>query len=176
MGTEIAYTPGQVTRALRQLALDFGDVETTSERLIDDEFQVSALTLLEWKLDLHAEQYQRIAEQLGLERERNAIGQLQEIVVRANELKLPMMERVGEITRAELVPQALRALSDAGAKATAQLMQLTGRPLDGKAGDASVDSMIRLVTGLQGAGLLNIAPPVAEAIEADAKDVITVTD
>lgn len=164
MGTEIAYTPRQVTLALQQLALDFGNVETTAEKLINDEFQVPALTLLAWKLEEHAEQYGRIADQLGAQLERGAITQLQETIIKANEGRLELIERVALIERPELVSQALRALSDASAKASTELMQLTGRPTDGRDGDASVDAMIRLVTSLQGAGLINVAPAVAATL------------
>lgn len=164
MGTDLSYTPRQVTQALQALARDNGDVEATAEKLIDDEFMVTAAVLYEWKTETHAEQYSRIVEALGAELERNAIIQLQRIVGRANDLKLGMMERVGEITRPELVSQALRALSDVGAKSTNQLMQLTGRPVAGNAGDASVEAITRIVTGLQAAGLIKIAPSVVATL------------
>lgn len=165
MGKELDYTPRQVTMALQALARDFGDVEKTAERLIGDEFMVSPDTLWLWRVDLHAEQYTRIVDNLGTELERNAITQLQQRIVRTNELAMTMAERVGEVTRAELVSQALRALTDASAKASTELMQITGRPVSGNAGDASVEAMSRLLNGLAGAGLIKIAPSIAFSLD-----------
>lgn len=164
MGHEVDYTSRQITTALTALVRDHGDVEVTAGRLIGDEFMVSADTLALWKADTHAEQYRRLEEQLGREIERDAIMRTQQIIKRSGELKLELLERVGAITRQELVPQALRAVSDAGAKATTELMQLTGRPVSGASGDASVDAMLRLVTGLQETGLIKIAPSVAATL------------
>jgi hypothetical protein len=158
VGREISYTPRQVTEALQALARDFGDVDKTAERLIADEFQVSAETLHLWKTETHAEQYKRLLENMGHELERSAIQQLQQRITRTNELAMEMAERVGQIQRQELTPGALRALTDASAKATTELMQLTGRPT---AGDGSIENMLRLISGLEGAGFLKIAPSVA---------------
>lgn len=150
--------------ALTALVRDHGDVEKTANRLIGDEFMVSADTLTLWKADVHAEQYRRLEEQLGREVERDAILRAQQIIRRGNELTLDLMERVGRIERQELVSQALRAMSDATKKATTELMLLTGRPVTGASGDASVEAMLRLVTGLQETGLIKIAPGIAETL------------
>lgn len=159
-----------VAQALAALARDYGDVDKTAERLIDDEFMVPAATLYEWKTEVHAEQYSRIAQGLGSELERDAIQQLQQTLVRSNELRLEMLERVGGITRPELVSQALRAISDAGAKASTELMQITGRPVNGAAGDGSVDAMLRLLGSMQSMGLVSVAPSVQGSIDGTAED------
>lgn len=150
--------------ALSALVRDHGDVEKTANRLIGDEFMVSADVLAVWKADTHAEQYRRLEEQLGREIERDAIGTLQHTIRRAGEIRLDLLERVALIERPELVSQALRAVSDAGRKATTELMLLTGRPVNGASGDASVEAMTRLVTGLQELGLVKLAPSIAETI------------
>lgn len=165
MGKDVSYTPRQVTMALQALARDYGDVEKTADRLINDEFQVPAETLWQWKQDTHAEQYNRLLDVMGHELERSAIQQLQQRITRTNELVETMAERVGEVTRPELVSQALRALTDASAKATTELMQLTGRPTNGAAGDGSIEGMIRLISGLESAGFLKVAPSVALTLD-----------
>jgi hypothetical protein len=172
---ELAYSSRQVTLALQALARDFGDVDKTADRLINDEFQVPAETLYLWKTEVHAEQYNRLLDNMGHELERSAIQQLQQRITRTNELAMEMAERVGEITRAELTPQALRALTDASAKASTELMQLTGRPINGAAGDGSIENMLRVISGLQSAGFLKVAPSVA-AFTLDAESVTEETN
>jgi hypothetical protein len=164
VGRELDYTARQVTMALTALVRDRGDVEVTAARLIGDEFMVSADTLAFWKTDTHAEQYKRLEEHIGRETERDAITTAQQVIKRGGELKLELLEYVGEIRRPELVSQALRAVSDATAKATTELMQLTGRPVSGASGDASLESMTRLVTGLQELGLVKLAPSIAATL------------
>lgn len=167
MGKELSYTPRMVTMALQALARDHGDVDRTAERLLNDEFQVPAETLYLWKTELHAEQYNRLLENMGHELERTAIQQLQHRIARVNELTMDMAERVGQIQRQELTAGALRALTDASAKATTELMQLTGRPVNGAAGDGSIENMLRVIAGLEGSGFLRVAPSVAYTLHPD---------
>jgi hypothetical protein len=170
VGRELDYTPRQVTMALTALVRDRGDVEVTAARLIGDEFMVSADTLALWKTDTHAEQYKRIEEHIGRETERDAITTAQQTSSAAASCKLELLERVGEIRApGARLPGAARRVNDATAKATTELMQLTGRPVNGNAGDASVEAMTRLVTGLQELGLVKLAPSIAETIS-DADD------
>lgn len=165
MGKELTYTPRMVTLALQALARDFGDVDKTADRLVNDEFQVPAETLYLWKTESHAEQYNRLLENMGHELERTAIQQLQHRITRVNELAMEMAERVGGIQRQELTPAALRALTDASSKASTELMQLTGRPINGAAGDGSVENMLRLIAGLESSGFLKVAPSVAYTLD-----------
>lgn len=169
MGKEIAYTPGQVQIALRALARDHGDVDKTAERLLDDgegfeSFMVPAGTLDLWKNETHAEQYKQLVERMGAELERDAVIHLQRTITRANRARDDLIERVSQIERPELVSQALRAISDASAKSTNQLMQLTGRPVAGAAGDASVEAITRVVKGLEAAGLISVSPRVSATL------------
>lgn len=147
--------------ALQQLARNKGDIAATADELVNDEFQVPAATLVEWSTETHAEQYDRITKSLGYELERRAVQQAQEMIVRTGELQMEMIEEVGRIRRQELTPQALRALTDARRKGVNDVLLLTGRSITGGSEAATVEAMTRLVTGLQGLGLIKVAPSVA---------------
>lgn len=150
--------------ALQALARNEGDVELTARELVNDEFMVPAATLIDWITETHVEQYERIYKAYGGERERRAVQQAHNLIVRTGELQATMIERVGEVTRPELVSQALRALTDARRKGVNDLLLLTGRSITGGSETATVEAMTRLVTGLQGLGLIKVSPTIAATL------------
>lgn len=168
MGTELAYTPEQVTKTLMRLAAEHGDVEAVAEVLIDDEFQVPADTLRLWMLDTHAEQYKRYERDAGTGHERLAIARLRETIARSAQLEADMLEQVATITNPALQPNALRAIADVKSKATTELLQLTGRPVSG-AREGSADAMGNLVRHMLEKGYLKAADGVTlePAIDVD---------
>lgn len=147
---EPSYSPEQVTKTLMRLAANRGDVEKTADEIIDDEFMVPADTLRYWKLEEYGEQYKRLEREIGQELETQAIAQLRSTVQRTGELQADLLEEVGAIRQPALMPNALRALSDAKAKGTNELLQLTGRPTNG----GSSGSLGELAAALVNAGLL----------------------
>jgi hypothetical protein len=158
MPGEIAYSTGDVTKALTRLALNNGDVKATAGELIDDRFQVPEDTLRFWMLEEHKQRYDRLKRDLSSSQEEQAVSQLRRTITRVGELEADLLERVGAIQDERLSPNALRALSDARAKATTELLQLTGRPVDGKTDAASA---ISLLGKLHREGLLRAAPGVS---------------
>lgn len=165
----LAYTPEQRTKALTRLALEHGNAEKVADMLIDDEFQVPADTLRHWMLVAHSEQYKRIELELSQGNEREAVATLQSTIRRTAELKLDMIEAVGEIKNPQILPQALRALADAEAKGVSELLALTGRPTDGKS-DGQASEMRRLVQSMMDRGLIKPAAGFEPAIEGSVED------
>lgn len=165
--------------ALQQLARDEGDTVKTANRLINDEFMVPAATLVMWVTETHAEQYARIAEGIGAEQERQVIRQAQDTLVYAGTVQRKLVEEIeiklteGKI-RPEALPQALRSVTDVRSKSTTSLLLLTGRSVTGNAGEATVEAMTRLVTSLQGLGLVKVAPSIAATLGSE--DVIEDAD
>lgn len=149
---------------LQALARNEGDVSKTADELINEEFQVPAATLIEWITETHVEQYNRIADAIGAELERRAVQQAHKLIIKAGELQYDMVVRAGAIERQELVPQALRALTDARRKGVNDVLLLTGRSITGASDAATVEAMTRLVTGLQGLGLIKVAPNIAATL------------
>lgn len=147
-----------MTLALLRLAQNGGNIDVTADELIDDRFQVPAATLELWMLDTHGEQYKRIEKALGSRREENAVARLRRIIERTSELRVDMIEDVGKIDDQRLLPQALRALSDAEAKSTTMLLQLTGRPVSG---DRQGQGTVALARAMVEAGFLRLAPGVS---------------
>lgn len=155
--------------ALQALARNEGDVAETASELINDEFQVPRSTLIEWMTETHAEQYHRIVDQLGNENERRVIAQAHNVTVRAGEVQADLVEHLATLLdtgklRPELVPQSIRALTDARAKSVNSVLLLTGRSITGDTGGADVEAMTRLVEGLQSLGLVKIAPNIAATL------------
>jgi hypothetical protein len=170
MKREVAYSPEDVSKALMRLAANHGDAARTAGELIDDRFQVPADTLLTWKLETHSEQYRRIESSIANDLEEQAISQLRQTIRRVGELEGDMLERVGQINDPRLTPNALRALADTRAKATNELLQLTGRPLNGERAGGDVGQLVR---GMVEAGLLRLAPGITleqPAIEGTASE------
>lgn len=155
MRQQLDYPAADVTKALMRLAANEGDVDRTADELVDDRFMVPADTLRHWKLETYREQYTRLEEQRAHELEQDAIAQLRRTIKKVGELEDKMLERVGGITDRNLTPNALRALSDARAKATNELLQLTGRPVNGqRAGGSPADLVMSMVE----LGYLRLAP------------------
>lgn len=165
------YTPAQVTKALTRLAYNDGNVELTASELIDDEFMVPEDTLRAWQLDEHQAQYKQLAGGIADQLEADVVAKLRKNAKRIGELQEDMIEAVGRIDDPRLMPNALRALSDAKAKSTNELLQLTGRPTNGTA----AGSLVELTQALMASGLLvaapgvSVEPPVKVLNEAESK-------
>lgn len=170
MGRDVDYTPEQRTKALTRLALTGGNVQAVADELVDDEFMVPADTLRHWMLDAHAEQYKRLERELADRHERATVATLRETVEEVSRLKLAKAREVAAITRPELLPQALRALSDAENKSVKELLALTGRPVDGKS-DGSSDSMTRLLIGMVDKGFIKPAAGFDPVLDGQAEEV-----
>jgi hypothetical protein len=125
-GTDLDFSPEQVTRALRELVAHAGDPTAAAEALVDDEFQVPVATLRRWKRDTHAEQYRRLEEEYGRELERIAAEQARATIVRAGQIERDLLERVKDAPP-DVAPQALRAAADVKSKNVDKLLALTGR-------------------------------------------------
>ena len=167
---EVAYPPEDVTKALMRLAANHGDVEATAAELIDDRFQVPVDTLRTWKLETHSEQYRRVEQAIANDLEEQAIAQLRHTIRKVGEAESTMIDRVAAIEDSRLTPGALRALADTRAKATNELLQLTGRPLNGDRAGGDVGQLVR---GMVEAGLLRLAPGITldqPAIDGTARD------
>jgi hypothetical protein len=85
-----------------------------------------------------------------------------------------MLESVAGITNPALQPNALRAIADVKAKATTELLQLTGRPVSG-AREGGASAMGSLVAHMLEKGYLRAAEgvtldPVRVDNEAEASD------
>lgn len=156
------YSPKQVTQALQALARNNGDIAATADELIDDEFMVSRADLAYWQSE-HPEQFQQHLRAVMSSREQEAAAKATEIVKEGGDLELKLMREVATIRNPQLMPQALRAITYARSKNTTILMQLTGRPVDGKQ-DASADAMAAFVQGMAERGLIAIAPEVAATL------------
>lgn len=170
MARHLDLPPEDVSLALLRLARNGGNIELTADELIDDRFQVPRDTLQTWMLDTHAEQYRRIEKELGERKEENAIARLRTIIEKTSALRVDMVDEVGRISDQRLLPQALRALSDAEAKSTTMLLQLTGRPVNG---DRHGTSLGELAATMIAAGFIRptegitLEPPLQVENEAD---------
>lgn len=149
--------PADVTLALLRLVANDGDVTQTASELIDERFQVTEDTLRLWKVDVHREQYRRLMQQHALALEEEAVAQARDTIRRVGELSGDLIERVGLIRDSREAPNALRAMSDARAKAINGLLQLTGRPVDGKQpASTGAEALMQMVDR----GYLRLAPGV----------------
>ena len=155
------YTPEQVTKALMQLVANAGNVAATARDLIDDEFQVPEPTLRIWKNERHAEQYRRLEERYGQELEALAVEAARRNIQLAGEKKRALLERVNpEKVDERDLPQMLKAVTDAEAKGTQGLLQLTGRPTNPQGSQGSED-VVKLLNKMIEAGYVGLAPGVS---------------
>ena len=156
--SSLSYSSEQRTKALLVLAETHGDVDAVADLLIDDEFQVPADTLRYWMLDAHAEQYRRLAGEHGRRLEAETISQLRETIRKTSTVKHELIDKVKElaVSNPRESPHALRAITDAEAKSTVQLLQLTGRPVNG-AQEGGSDAMLKLAKHMIDQGLLRPA-------------------
>lgn len=155
------YTSDQVTMALAQLVADNGNPAKTADILINDEFQVSEATLRRWRDDTHAEQYKRLQIRHGENLEQEAISQARENLRLAGEKKRALLAKVNpEETPPDQLAAVLKAVTDAEAKSTTGLLQLTGRPTN-PVGDQSAGEVVKLLTTMAERGYLALAPGVS---------------
>jgi hypothetical protein len=151
------YSQEQVTKALLALAANAGDAKLTAEQLHDGDFQVTEATLLLWRHEDHRERYERFARELAYERESRTVSVLQETLVETARIKKDLLAKVEKTAdRPEFAGHALRAITDAEAKSTSNLLALTGRPTDGRR-EVGAEAVVRLVEGMAAKGFLNIA-------------------
>jgi hypothetical protein len=154
------YKPEQVTMALAQLVADNGNTNRTADVLINDEFKVSEATLRRWRDDLHAE-YKRLQIRHGESLEQEAIEQARENLRLAGSKKRALLEKVDpEKTPPDQLAAVLKAVTDAEAKSTTGLLQLTGRPTN-PTGDQSTTAVVGLVQSMIDKGYLAVAPGIA---------------
>lgn len=153
MGEAVSYSSAQVTEHLTTLACHAGDIEKTAE-----ETGVPPATLRHWSLDSYSEQYRRLERQVAERVERDTIAMLREHIKTASMLEAKMLQRVGQITREDFVPNALRAIADSKSKATTELLQLTGRPVNGS---QDVGALVEVVKHLADRGLVSMAQGVS---------------
>lgn len=156
------YTPKQITSALQALARHNGDLQATADDLIDEAFMVEPIALQQM-LDEHPEQYAQAVRVMRAEREGQAASMATEIIKRGGEIELALLEELALIKNPNLLPQVMRAVTYSRSKNTTILMQLTGRPVDGKQ-DASTDAMSAFVQAMAERGLIAIAPEVAATL------------
>jgi hypothetical protein len=155
------YKPEQVTMALAQLVADNGNTARTAEVLINDEFQVSEATLRRWRDDLHAEQYKRLQILHGDTLEQEAIAQARENLRLAGDKKRALLKKIDpEKTAPDQLAAVLKAVTDAEAKSTTGLLQLTGRPTS-PTGDQSAGAVVDLLKTMAERGYLALAPGVS---------------
>lgn len=156
--SSVSYSSEQRTKALMVLAETHGDVDAVADMLIDDEFQVPADTLRYWMLEQHREQFNRLMEDHGRQLEADTIAQLRETIRHTSTVKHELIDRVRELAIASPreAPHALRAITDAEAKSTVQILQLTGRPVSG-AREGGSDAMLKLARHMIDQGLLRPA-------------------
>lgn len=143
------YTQQQVTEGLTQLVANGGNVAKTAKQV-----DIPDYTLRAWKADTHAEQYRRLEEQFGTDLERQAVELARARMVRASEIEGELLEKAAQ-ARPDMVPQALRAVADVKSKATNQVLQLTGRPLEGK--EASGVDIMKMLESMQARGIAKLA-------------------
>lgn len=150
-----------VTKALMQLVANGGNVKRTAEELIDEEFQVPEPTLRHWKAEVHAEQYRRLEEAYGKELEQEAVEQARLNIQLAGQKKRALLNRIDpEKTPSDQLAATLKAVTDAEAKGTQGLLQLTGRPTN-PTGDQSAGEVVRLLQTMASKGYLALAPGVS---------------
>lgn len=155
------YTPEQVTMALAELVAEQGNTRRVADKLINDEFQVSEATLRRWRDDLHAEQYKRLSIRHGENLELEAIDQARENLRLAGEKKRALLQKVDpEQTPPDQLAAVLKAVTDAEAKSTTGLLQLTGRPTN-PTGDHSAGAVVDLLKTMAERGYLALAPGVS---------------
>ena len=150
-----------VTKALMQLVANGGNVKKTAEDLIDEAFQVPEPTLRAWKNDRHVEQYRRLEEAYGKELEAEAVEQARLNIQLAGQKKRALLSRIDpEKTPSDQLAATLKAVTDAEAKGTQGLLQLTGRPTN-PTGDQSAGEVVRLLQTMASKGYLALAPGVS---------------
>ena len=155
------YTPAMVTKALMSLVAHKGNVKATSEELIDDEFQVPPATLRAWKNEVHAEQYRRLEEAYGKELEQEAVEMARANIQLAGQKKAALLGKIDpEKTPFDQLAATLKAVTDAEAKGTQSLLQLTGRPTN-PTGDHSAGEVVKLLQTMASKGYLALAPGVS---------------
>jgi methionyl-tRNA synthetase len=155
------YSPEQVTKALMQLVANAGNVRKTAQDLIDESFQVPEPTLRIWKNERHVEQYRRLEEKYGQELEALAVESARQNIQLASQKKRELLDRIepDKVTVSDL-PQMLKAVTDAQAKGTNALLQLTGRPTNPQGSQGSED-VVRLLQTMAERGYLALAPGVS---------------
>lgn len=147
--------------ALVQLVADHGNTRTTADRLINDEFQVSEATLRRWRDEMYAEQYARLRAKHGTSLEEEAVNQARENVRLAGQKKRELLNKVDpEKTAPDQLAAVLKAVTDAEAKSTNGLLQLTGRPTN-PVGDQSAGEVVKLLQVMADKGFLALAPGVS---------------
>jgi hypothetical protein len=176
MGREITYPAGDITKALRRLAANAGDITATSDELIDDRFKVPEDTLRTWMLDTHAEQYRRLERDQANATERRLTADLRKSLGEMERLKRELLGRMEDVKDGvswQLLPSFVKTVADAQSKATVQLLQLEGRPTNPSGGDGD---LLKLVTGLVAAGVMRPAPGVTLEPRAVPSDAVEIPD
>lgn len=131
------YSPEQVTGALMQLVANGGNAAQTAKQV-----EIPEQTLRAWKNDVHSEQYRRIEDNHGRELERQAVEQARETIVRAGEIERELLEKA-RTARPDVVPQALRAVTDVKAKNVDRMLALTGRPVQPKETQGDIVQLLK---------------------------------
>ena len=155
-------SPEKVTEALLQLVANAGNVAKTAKQV-----DLPEQTLRHWKNDTHAEQYRRLEEQHGRELELQAIDQARQTIVRAGEIERELLEKAKD-SRPDMVPQALRAVTDVKAKNVDRLLSLTGRPVQPK--DPGGNDLVALMQSMVDRGYLKVAAGVSLDLPPEEKD------
>lgn len=153
----VEYTPELVTKGLMALVAHGGNAAAASEELIDDEFQIPASRLREWKTTTHTEQYQQLQKRFARELEDEAVETARGIIKRAGELERKLLDKleakIPSMDGRELA-LAAKQLSDVKSKNVEKVMQLTGR------GDRdSGEDFASLLRGLSQLGLVQLNVP-----------------
>ena len=152
------YSPAQVTKALMQLVANGGNLKKTADELIDDEFQVPESTLRYWRDEAHREQYRRLEDEYGRQLEQEAISAARLLIFEAQSAERELVQKIhGRLPQMDPreMPQALRALTDAKAKAVDRVLSMTGRPVHGQV--ATTSDIVTLVEQMAAKGLVRLA-------------------
>lgn len=153
-----AYTPEQVTKGLMAVVAHGGNVAAASEELIDDEYQIPAARLREWKTTTHTEQYRQLQDRAARELEDEAVETARGIIKRAGELEQAVLDRLEDKIQSmdgRELALAAKQLSDVKSKNVEKVLQLTGRGGERESGE----DFASLLRGLSQLGLVRLNVP-----------------
>jgi hypothetical protein len=154
------YSAEDTTRALAILVAHRGSPMEAAAACADEGIQIKPYLLSNWKNNVHAEQYRRIEERYGQELEQQIIAEKRDNAHLAGQKKRALLERIDpeKVTPSDL-PNLLKAVTDAEAKSTNGLLQMTGRPTNPQ-GQHDAGEVVKLLQTMAERGYLALAPGV----------------
>jgi hypothetical protein len=155
------YTDDEIAAALMFVVANHGNVNAAAEKS-----EIPRQTLERWVNDTHREQYAELDRRHGNELEAQMVRQTRASIVKAGEMELDLLEKLGGVQPRE-IPAALQAVASVKDKGIGKMLALTGRPSDGRR-----DTPGELMDGLKhlaNKGLLRINVDLGPGPQVDAE-------